>query len=104
MDTGCKDEVVIGDVAIVQVDHATGRVDTDDFIHENIYVALTAEDGPQRHGNFILRKKPACDLIQHWAKEVIVSFVDERHVNRCAIEFTRCVKTAKSTTHNDNAR
>jgi hypothetical protein len=35
---------------------------------------------------------------------VVVSFVDERHVNRCAIEFTRCVKTAKSTTHNDNAR
>ena len=88
----------------MQVDHATCWVDTEDFVHENIYVALTAEDGAQRHGNFILRKKPACDLIQHGAKEVIVSLVDERHVNWSAIELTRCIKTAKSATHNDNAR
>src|ERR1700761_7938778 len=104
VDAGGEDQKVVGHVAILQAHQAIRRVNADDFIHEYFYVAVLAEDAAERDGDFVRGEEAGGYLIEQRAEQVVVSLVDQRHLNGCAAEFARSIETTESAANDDNAR
>ncbi len=104
LNAGGKDEEVVREVMLRQVDPARLRIDADHLVQQHLDVALPAQDGPQRPGNLIGGEQAGGDLIQHRAKEMVVAPVDERDADRSASQGTCGIESAETTANNDHAR
>ena len=83
-------------------DALTG-VDAGYFIKEDLDVLLATEDGTQWAGDFISRKQPCRNLIEHRAKEVIIPLIDQRHAHSSVTQSAGRGEASEAATDNDHS-
>src|SRR3954453_1398068 len=103
LDAGGENEVVVGYVAPAEMNEAPARVDARYFIEKDLDVFLTAEDGTQWAGDLIRGEQPRRDLVEHGAKEMIVSLIDQRDAHGSATLSAGRGESSEAATDNHHA-
>jgi hypothetical protein len=80
-----------------------GDVDGDDFVHEDLGVAMTAEDGTNGLGDVCRGKHGEGDLVEERLKDVVVTAVDHRDVDREPAKADGCAEAAEAAADDDDA-
>ena len=102
--TGGKYEIIVTDGPVRQLHPLIRHIHADDFAHDDIDVALLAENAAYRRGDVGRGKPRRRHLIQERLKDVMIVAVNDGDADVGVLECLCCFQPAETAAHNDDVR
>ena len=99
-----KNHIVVGNLAVVRDDDLALLVESAKLRHEEIDVLVMAEEGADRIGDLVGRKKRSRELIEQRLEKMEIAPVDDRDVEALVLrQFAHGLDSAESCADDDDA-